>query len=73
MHYRVNDQCIGCGLCEATCPDVFELGKDGHAMSSRTAMKRSRPATQGARTTAARSRPLRRFPECAERMAKALP
>ncbi|MDO5144218.1 MAG: ferredoxin [bacterium] len=31
MHYRVNDQCIGCGLCEATCPDVFELGKDGHA------------------------------------------
>ncbi len=22
---RVNENCIGCGLCEGTCPDAFEL------------------------------------------------
>ena len=22
------DECTGCGLCETTCPDVFELGDD---------------------------------------------
>ena len=24
----INDECTGCGLCETTCPDVFELGDD---------------------------------------------
>ena len=23
MKYVVNDGCIGCGLCEGTCPEVF--------------------------------------------------
>ncbi|PKQ16980.1 MAG: ferredoxin [Actinobacteria bacterium HGW-Actinobacteria-7] len=23
------DLCIGCGACEDTCPEVFELGEDG--------------------------------------------
>jgi len=23
------ENCIGCGLCEAICPDVFELADDG--------------------------------------------
>lgn len=23
------DCCIGCGLCEATCPEIFKLGEDG--------------------------------------------
>lgn len=23
------DLCIGCGLCEETCPDVFDVGDDG--------------------------------------------
>jgi len=23
--------CVGCGLCESNCPDVFEMGKDGIA------------------------------------------
>lgn len=23
------NKCIGCGLCAATCPDVFALGDDG--------------------------------------------
>jgi len=22
------DKCIGCGLCESICPEVFEMGKD---------------------------------------------
>ncbi|GAA0127168.1 ferredoxin [Clostridium sp. CTA-19] len=25
------DECIGCGLCPATCPEVFEMGDDGKA------------------------------------------
>jgi len=24
-------KCIGCGACEATCPDVFEMGDDSKA------------------------------------------
>jgi len=23
------EKCIGCGLCESMCPDVFKLGSDG--------------------------------------------
>ena len=26
------DLCIGCGLCEETCPEVFRMGEDGLAM-----------------------------------------
>jgi len=25
------DECIGCGLCEATCPEVFEMDVDNIA------------------------------------------
>lgn len=25
------DLCIGCGLCEDTCPEVFAIGEDGIA------------------------------------------
>ena len=26
------DACVGCGACEETCPDVFEVGDDGVAV-----------------------------------------
>lgn len=26
------DTCIGCGLCESTCPEVFLMGADGKAV-----------------------------------------
>ena len=26
------DLCIGCGLCEETCPEVFRLGEEGIAV-----------------------------------------
>ena len=30
MKVTVNqDMCISCGACEATCPNVFEIGEDG--------------------------------------------
>ncbi|MBE6149533.1 MAG: ferredoxin [Firmicutes bacterium] len=27
----ISDRCIGCGQCEATCPDVFQIGDEGFA------------------------------------------
>lgn len=32
MKYSVNDNCIGCGLCANTCPEVFHMD-DGHAVA----------------------------------------
>jgi len=33
MKYFVNDDCIGCGLCEGTCPEVFTMNDDGVAVA----------------------------------------
>lgn len=27
----IEDKCIGCGQCEAVCPDVFQIGDEGFA------------------------------------------
>lgn len=32
MKFLVNENCIGCGLCSATCPEVFRM-EDGHAVA----------------------------------------
>ncbi len=31
MNAVVSEDCIGCGVCEGMCPDVFEIGDDGLA------------------------------------------
>ncbi|WP_206460591.1 ferredoxin [Anaerovorax sp. IOR16] len=31
MKAKVIEGCIGCGLCEGVCPDVFRLNEDGIA------------------------------------------
>ena len=31
MKASVNEDCIGCGLCESTAPEVFAIGDDGLA------------------------------------------
>ena len=30
---QANEDCIGCGLCEGTCPDVFSISDDGVAVA----------------------------------------
>lgn len=31
MKATVSEECIGCGLCESTCDDVFQIGDEGVA------------------------------------------
>lgn len=33
MEFRVNENCIGCGLCVSICPQVFHLGDAGMAQA----------------------------------------
>jgi ferredoxin len=36
MEYKIKidkEKCIGCGACQAVCPDVFQLDDDGKAKS----------------------------------------
>lgn len=31
MKYIVNENCIGCGMCEGICPEIFSLNEKGLA------------------------------------------
>lgn len=33
MKFHVNESCIGCGLCNGTCPEVFEMTDAGTAQA----------------------------------------
>lgn len=33
--YVDKDTCIGCGLCPAVCPEIFEMEDDGKAVASK--------------------------------------
>lgn len=33
MKYKVNENCIGCGLCAGICPGVFSMTDDGVAIA----------------------------------------
>lgn len=52
MKYRVNEECIGCGLCAGTCPEVFSMNDDGVAVAAQTevpteALESAAEATDG--------------------------
>lgn len=36
MRYIVNGSCIGCGLCEGTCPEIFSMTDAGTATAVET-------------------------------------
>lgn len=33
MKFHVNENCVGCGLCEGTCPEVFAMTDAGVAQA----------------------------------------
>jgi ferredoxin len=44
------DLCTGCGICEDTCPDVFEVGDDGisHVIADPSTIEESGCADEAA-------------------------
>ena len=36
MKFHVNENCIGCGMCEGTCPEIFKVGADSRAHAKDT-------------------------------------
>jgi len=46
--YVDQELCIGCGLCESTAPEVFELNDDGKAAAVADTTEENRAAVQEA-------------------------
>jgi len=42
------EKCIGCGACEATCSNVFEMGNDGKAHVKKGKEKNKEPCVKDA-------------------------
>ena len=36
MKVNISDECVGCGLCVETCPDVFEMADDKAQVKAET-------------------------------------
>lgn len=47
MKYRVNEGCIGCGLCEGICPEVFSMTDEGVAKAIETEVPAESEAAAG--------------------------
>ena len=39
MKYYVTENCVGCGACWSTCPEVFDQGGDGCAVAVKEAVE----------------------------------
>ena len=39
MKYYVTENCVGCGACRSTCPEVFDQGGDGCAVAVKEAVE----------------------------------
>ena len=33
MKFKVNENCIACGMCVSICPEVFSMGDEGFAVA----------------------------------------
>ena len=49
MNATVNENCIGCGLCAGTCPEVFHMATTGWptAAASRSQLEAAQEARDG--------------------------
>ena len=37
---KVNDKCIGCGLCTTICPEIFEINENGKSQAKKGSEKK---------------------------------
>lgn len=49
MNAKVNEGCISCGACVATCPEVFRFNDEGVAEAYADVVEENRQAAEAAR------------------------